>query len=130
MGADKNLITVLLPLWALRHLNLHFLCASNGLVVCFGEGWLEAAVILLLSLAGCWLPSSSCSSALFSFWLSLQCNNNKKKKDSQEEVSCAEELATFAGSLWLQHTEERHRHDMRRVKTLDILNIRLCYNRR
>lgn len=32
MGADKNLITVLLPMWALRHLNLHFLCASNGLV--------------------------------------------------------------------------------------------------
>lgn len=30
MGADKNLIAVLLPMWALRHLNLHFLCASNG----------------------------------------------------------------------------------------------------
>lgn len=32
MGADKNLIAVLLPMWALRHLNLHFPCASNGFV--------------------------------------------------------------------------------------------------
>lgn len=31
-------------------------------------------------------------------------------KESREEVSCAEELATFAGSLRLQRMEERHRH--------------------